>query len=136
MTSQSPSVALRTRTSLHDSRVTLVTLSNDNGPASSELPATSAPTSPATRARRTRSKNDEIEGSPSTPAKSKRARAVKDEDADDDYKIAKKASPSPKKSSPTKLRAKLVEPHPEPARWKETYQIVRIALKRMEELFI
>lgn len=31
---------------------------------------------------------------------------------------------SPRKSTPTKLRAKLEQAHPEPARWRETYEIV------------
>lgn len=98
--------------------------------------ATSASSSPVTRSMRSlRSRKPEPEdetcGTSPQARSAKRPRKVvkKDEGSDEEVKDIKvkkeKPSPSPKKSSPTKLRAKLTDAHPEPPRWKETYEIIR-----------
>ena len=138
MASAAP-IALRTRKSQADSRVTLFTL--DDAPESkSVLPSSSAgSSSPATR--RTRNARVKAEAaaaaasSPSTPATPrKRARKSKVEAEEDEYsepeeeeKKPRRPSLSPRKPTPTKLRPKLEHAHPEPPRWRETYEIVSYA---------
>lgn len=129
--------ALRTRTSARDARVTLVSLA----PVSDGSEALDAPTESESNARTrravSRSSPTKAEAAgPSTPPRSnKRPRKasvarVKAEDglsdSNEDVKPAKgtKASPSPRKPTPTKLRAALTDAHPEPPRWRETYEIV------------
>ena len=129
--------ALRTRTSARDARVTLVTLASvNNDPNELDAPADSKGNA---RPRRAGSRSSPVKAEaagPSTPPRSnKRPRKasiarVKAEDglsdSDEDVKPARgtKASPSPRKPTPTKLRAALTDAHPEPPRWRETYEIV------------
>lgn len=127
--------ALRTRRSAADARVTLFSL----GPPTESpdvKPEASTSSSPATRSsRKSRVKTEDDDAvtagsarasSPVTPRK--RARKTKAEqdasDEEEDEKKPKRPSMSPRKSTPTKLRAKLEQAHPEPARWRETYEIV------------
>lgn len=124
-------IALRTRRSQADARVTLFSL--EGAAAAAESPPESKPdvssSSPATRkARNGRAKaeDDSAGESPVTPRKRARKTKVKDEgeSEEDDEKKARRPSMSPRKPTPTKLRAKLEVAHPEPPRWRETYEIV------------
>ena len=114
------SIAFRTRRSQRDSRLTLYTLvkteetDTDHGLASS----TALRQSPVRNLR----KSSFVAESQPVQLQSKRSRKSKIDSSDDDLVIPK-SSPSPKKSSPTKLRAKLLECHPEPPRWREAYEI-------------
>ena len=124
-------IGLRTRRSQADSRVTLFSL---EGQAAAEDSSESKPdvssSSPATRrARNVRAKaeDDSAGESPVTPRKRPRKTKVKEEGESDEEESEKKLrrpSMSPRKPTPTKLRAKLEVAHPEPPRWRETYEIV------------
>lgn len=119
--SMSATIALRTRRSTYDSRVQLISLTDGE--------AATLPAEPKTRKRASAHKyeKDLTESSlPTPPATPKRKRGSVVEKADDDEQDTKSPqSPAPRKSTPTKLRPKLLEPHPEPPRWRETYDIVR-----------
>lgn len=140
-------MALRTRQSAANARVTLFSLVAEPSAATANDIDSSEPIvgltsstiiSPATRRSRsvrTAVKTGEGEDSspaPSTPRlKRARARKAKDEsDLDSEGDVGKKEpkrpSMSPRKPTPTKIRAKLEVAHPEPPRWRETYEIVSV----------
>lgn len=128
---------LRTRKSTTDSRVTLFTLEPANE-TSASLASPVASTSISTpRAKRESTrvvKAEEDDGSAdagvsATPVKSRkrtRTSTLKEDESDyeEEKKSVKKSPAKSRPSSPTKLRAKLEIAHPEPPRWRETYEIV------------
>ncbi|KAK9894493.1 DNA glycosylase [Cystobasidium minutum MCA 4210] len=131
---------LRTRKSTADPRVTLVTLADDDPhEASTPRVASTSTSSPRpTRRASQQAKSEDADSDPvlSTPAtpvresrrKRSRTSTLKEESDDDDadVKVTKKTPSKSRPSSPTKLRAKLEVAHPEPPRWRETYEIIRI----------
>lgn len=137
---------LRTRKSTADSRVTLFTLADDSfdaGTSTTTSPVASTSTlSPRTRRSASVKVKAELDSpvmngtpaAPATPVKESRKRSrtstLKEEsDIEYDAKPAKKSPSKSRPSSPTKLRAKLEIAHPEPPRWRETYEIVGVQNK-------
>lgn len=137
--------SLRSRKSAADARVTLFSLAPDEvdaKPATSPAVSTSdaSPRVQRSASRRVKAEDSEDYALDSataailaTPVKKqpqrKRSRTItlkEESDDDEDTKPAVKRSPSKARPpTPTKLRAKLDIAHPEPARWRETYEIVR-----------
>ena len=129
-------IALRTRQSKRDSRVTLVTLADPSPELSSTaLAPISSPWPPSSWKTRIsfRENLHELDEEDS-PVKAKRSRKSQLNEGGDKLFDSPTRTPSPaksspgkvtpRKSSPTKLRARLAEPHPEPHRWREVYEIV------------
>lgn len=130
---------LRTRKSTADARVTLVTLAASDAAEPDERSSPIASSSTATpRTKRStplkiKAEVDDFEepqgaaqlATPVKPTQRKRSRtSTLKEESDDDIKPLKKSPSKSRPPSPTKLRAKLEVAHPEPARWRETYEIV------------
>jgi hypothetical protein len=141
---------LRTRKSVLDPRVTLFSLEPDsvassrNSISSVELSDTKHESVTLHQA------HSSPEAGPSsfaTPGRRtlKRSRAKEESDENEDEgedevsktSVKKKKRPSkPKAPSPTKIRAKLETAHPEPPRWRETYEIVGRQMYHLPKPFI
>lgn len=116
--------SLRTRQSTADQRVTLFSLDSPAASTSThDVPSVERGSASRSNGKSSRAHEPE-DATPKKRVRKTAKSAIKAEEDGDGDEDVKKSSPSPRKSSPTKIRAKLLKAHPAPPRWQETYDIV------------